>query len=287
MQTFDRGAAVTPPEETAKGPPQRPDLDVDLQLDELGGGRFTAVLARHWWLDRGPNGGFLAALVLAAAARAASPDRVPCSLTLHYVAAAQEGPVELQVDVQREGRLLTNCSVRVEQDGRPVTTGLVALTAPRATAKAYDDTTFPRAPGPETVPPLPPDMPGLPPFIANYDMRFVSVEPGGELPPNAGAAWLRMAAERRPDALAVTAFADALPPSPWRRLGAALPTPTIDLTVHFRDHGWYGEAVKDEFVLGLTWSRLMANGLFEEEGQLWSPSGVLLAQSRQLAFLLG
>jgi acyl-CoA thioesterase len=245
----------------------------------------VALLQRGWWVDRGPNGGLLGALVLAAANRAAARDREPCSLTLHFVSAAVEGEVFLQVETQRSGRLLTTCTVRVEQNGQPIAVALVSSSVRRDSA-AYDYTAGPRAPEPETAPPLPTDVDGLPPFLANYDMRLVAVEPGGAIPEGAGAAWLRTATARRPDPCAVVAFADALPPSPWRRLGAIAPAPTIDLTVHFRDHRWYEEAQLDDFVLVATWSRLLANGLFEEEGELWSPSGVLLAQSRQLALLL-
>jgi hypothetical protein len=60
--------------------------------------------------------------------------------------------------------------------------------------------------------------------------------------------------------------------------------PTIDLTIHWRAPL---DAVRGEhpWVLGLFSTSLGAGGTWEEDGQLWSEEGVLLAQSRQLAIV--
>jgi len=59
--------------------------------------------------------------------------------------------------------------------------------------------------------------------------------------------------------------------------------PTIDLTIHFRarTEGLTGPA------LAIFRSRASAEGFFEEDGELWSQDGTLLAQSRQLGPVLG
>jgi len=62
--------------------------------------------------------------------------------------------------------------------------------------------------------------------------------------------------------------------------------PTIDLTIHFRAPEAAAIADPDAPVLGVFRSTDAAEGLIEEDGELWSPDGVLLAQSRQLALLV-
>jgi acyl-CoA thioesterase len=264
-----------------------PHFDRDTAVERVGAGRYAAVIGAHWRVGRGPNGGFVGALALNAAAHTVADDRPPCSVTVHFVTPAQAGPIEITVEEIRAGRMVTHALVRMHQAERAVALGLVAFTAPRATSEGYDDTVFPDAPRPDSLTPVPPGIPGIPPFLANYDVRFAIghlIASGG--PEATAGVWIRTAEPRVPDAVAVTAFADAWAPSPWIRQRVPAPAPTIDSCVHFRDHAWYERARAEDFVLAVFRSRLLAHGLFEEDGELWSPDGVLLAQSRQLGMLL-
>ena len=65
-----------------------------------GGG--TAWAPEHWFVARGPNGGFLAALAARAAELAAG--RPLRSLALHFLAAPAVGPLDVAATVEREGR---------------------------------------------------------------------------------------------------------------------------------------------------------------------------------------
>jgi acyl-CoA thioesterase len=95
--------------------------------------------------------------------------------------------------------------------------------------------------------------------------------------------WLGLREERPLDAAAVTLLADAWFPAPWPRLSALAAAPTIDLTVHFRAP----LPIDDTLLLGRFTNRLVRDGFFEEDGELWSPDGTLIAQSRQLGLLIG
>jgi hypothetical protein len=75
---------------------------------------------------------------------------------------------------------------------------------------------------------------------------------------------------------------DAWWPAVWSRLRAVPRTPTIDLTLHFREP----LAPTPEPVLAVFRTRLAQDGLMDEEGELWSVDGRLLVQSRQLSMLL-
>ena len=78
-------------------------------------------------------------------------------------------------------------------------------------------------------------------------------------------------------------LADAWFPAPWPRLAELAPAPTIDLTVHFRT----ALPLPDSLLLGRFTSSLVRDGFFDEDGELWTPDGTLVAQSRQLGLLLG
>ena len=60
------------------------DFDADTALEPLPGGRWRAWAPEHWFVARGPNGGFLAAVAARAAEMASG--RPLRSLALHFVA---------------------------------------------------------------------------------------------------------------------------------------------------------------------------------------------------------
>ena len=74
---------------------------------------------------------------------------------------------------------------------------------------------------------------------------------------------------------------DAWVPSPFTRLDRPNPAPTVDLTMHFRAAG---ERVEWPALVVFR-SRFAHGGFFEEDGEIWSQDGRLLAQSRQLGLL--
>ena len=87
---------------------------------------------RGWWIVRGPNGGYVAAVLLRAmAARLGDPGRAPRSLTVHYTAPPAEGLVRIEVQVERSGRSLTTLSARMTQEGRLLALALAAFSASR------------------------------------------------------------------------------------------------------------------------------------------------------------
>jgi hypothetical protein len=97
--------------------------------------------------------------------------------------------------------------------------------------------------------------------------------------------YLRPPAEGDVHASALAMYADAWWPSPLPRLTRPVTAPTIDLTVHFRAPA-AAAAIVDEPVLAIFRSSTAAHGFFEEDGELWSRDGVLLAHSRQLALIV-
>ncbi len=100
---------------------------------------------------------------------------------------------------------------------------------------------------------------------------------------------LRFAIPRRPDYLALAAYCDGLPPAIFTTVpdpAAIRGVPTVDLTIHFRADLDRIRLPHDTWCLVHFRTHCAAEGFIEEDGEVWSPDGTLLAQSRQLAVLM-
>lgn len=261
-------------------------FDADTALTPNGDGTYAGELASGWETPRGPLGGYVMAIVLRGLAAAVGDSaRSPRSVSVHFLRVPRPGPVTLTAQVERAGRTLSTVSGRLDQDGKPIALALGAYSTP------WDGPLLEDAPMPDVEPPEPRDAPSVqlreqpgPPFLERMAMqhRFGA-------PPFSGAdhgetgGWLGLR-ERRPlDALTIAVLADAWFPAPWPRLAALAPAPTIDLTIHFR----VALPLPDGMLLGRFRNRVVREGFFDEDGELWSEDGTLVAQSRQLGLLLG
>jgi acyl-CoA thioesterase len=62
--------------------------------------------------------------------------------------------------------------------------------------------------------------------------------------------------------------------------------PTVDLTIHFRSTLPLEGSSAGDHLLAVFRAREAREGFFEEDGEIWTPDGTLVAHSRQLAVLL-
>ena len=255
----------------------------DTAVESLGGGRYGARIDRGWWIERGPNGGYLAAIVLRAMlAELDDPERRPRSLTLHYLRPPVEGRCEVVVVVERAGRGMTTLSARLQQDGVDCITALVALGVDRA-GVGFDDQRAPQVSPPEDVPP-PPDREIRVPIHERYEVRpTFGAAPFSTSTEALTGGWIRTTDHDPVDEALVAALTDAWIPAVFSRLESPVGVPTIDLTIHFRQ----APSTASTWSLVRFRTRLVAEGYLEEDGEVWSADGRLLAQSRQLAVVQG
>ncbi len=80
---------------------------------------------------------------------------------------------------------------------------------------------------------------------------------------------------------------DAWMPAAFVALGGFVAAPTLDLTIHLRRALPAAGMAPGDYVLGRFSSRLSVSGVCEEDGELRTPGGELIAQSRQLALVRG
>jgi acyl-CoA thioesterase len=240
------------------------------------------------FIVRGPNGGYLAAVLLRAmsarvAAIGAEPARSVRSLTVHYARAPVAGAATITTEIVRVGRSLVTCSARLDQHGKPA---LVAISAfsPAWSGPGWQHDRPPDVPGPDTVGLPVRDRPPLP-FTQYWDHRVaIGAPPGTKSDKAETGGWMRLAEPQPVDAMVVAAMCDAWFPAAFAMVDA--PVPTVDLTIHFRVALPYPGLGPEDFVLARFVSRTAMEGFVEEDGQLWAPDGTLIAHSRQLAILL-
>src|SRR4051812_42697751 len=209
----------------------------DTNVNELEPGVFEGNVNRDWWIVFGPNGGFIAAMLVKAMAAAVGDDtRMARSLTIHYTAAPKEGPVRIRTTTERAGRSLTTVSARMEQDGRLIALAIGAYSRERIAAVEFDEVPPPAIAPPEEGPGLP-FRPQMPPFSQQWEFRYaLGQEPfgGASGGPTLSGGWIKPLEPHPIDAALVAQLTDAWLPAVFVRLTTPNPVPTIDLTIHFR-----------------------------------------------------
>jgi acyl-CoA thioesterase len=255
-------------------------FDTATAVRRIAPGRYTADVDDTWHVRNGANGGVVAAVLLRAVlAEVDDPARSPRSLTVHYPAAWAVGPTEIEVSIERSGRSLTYASARASQNGRLVALGLAALSTPWP-GVSLQNAAMPAAPAFDQLPALARVDMG-PPFAQHYEYRLASGAPMFSGASEADAAvWMRPSDRPVLDYPLLAGLTDAFYPVIFATQSMPLMAPTIDLTVHFRAPLRHADTGP---WLGCFRTRVAADGFMEEDGEVWSADGVLLAQSRQLA----
>jgi acyl-CoA thioesterase len=248
-------------------------------------GLYLAELDSGYTIGEALNGGYLMAVLLRAAVDA-GPHPHPVATSASFLRVAKPGPAEILVEQRKTGRTATVARVTLVQNGLPVVDAQVSTGTLDADA----------APAWSASPPA-----GLPPvedclvfendfesgkeprgFVSQVDMRFDPATMGWLDGQPAGSpqmrAYLRMRRPYPPDGILLALAVDALPPVVLNT-GAGGWAPTVELTWHMR-------AVPAPGWLALHGSgRLVSDGWFDEEVEVWDETGRLVAQCRQLARL--
>lgn len=245
-------------------------------------GSYDVDIDGTWSVGDVPNGGYLVALVLKAVL-AESPQPHPISTSAHFVAPPSSGPARIRTELLRAGRTTATLRATLLQDDLPrvealTTTGTLDLDAEIEWA---GPTPEPVADVDECIPAVV-DLPdgthvGV---LEQVDLRldpqtlgWFSGRPAGQLSMRGH---VRLADGTEPDPLVLALAVDSLPPTVFGlgRLGWA---PTVELSVLTRSlpaPGWLTVHLR---------GRLVRDGWFDEEAEVYDSTGALVAQSRQLA----
>lgn len=259
-------------------------FDSATAVEKVADGRYSATVLPGWDIMGNANGGYLFAFG-GRAMREHSARRDPFSVTAHYLAPVQAGPIAIEVDTLKTGKLLTTMNASIAVNGR---TAVRFLGAFGETADVTDDqfvtATPPEIPPFEECVPRNHDGTAMPVEFANrFDSRihpddtaFLRGETSGEAVMRG---WFEFGDGRPIDTLSLLTIADSFAPPVFNVPVPKAWVPTLELTVHVRAVP-VGTRVACVFR-----SRVIQGGLTEEDGEIWDQAGNLVAQSRQLALL--
>jgi len=263
-------------------------FDSDTAATPVSPGQFDATIDKGWFIVRGPNGGYLAAILVNALAQAVDdPERELRSIVIHYLRPPSEGPARIETTVERSGRTLTTVTARLLQQGKLQAIAIAAFATSRSGPELHHRA-MPDAPPPESCTLM---SEGMIPIHEQFEYR-VAIGPNifeGERTSEAlTGGWLRLREGRPLDAALIVAYTDAWPPAVFASSdmpSEARNIPTIDLSVHVRAPA-LSRIGASEPVLVVFRTREVRGGYLEEDGEIWSRDGELLAHSRQLGLLL-
>lgn len=261
----------------------------DLELVEVADGRFTTSVSDAWRLAMAPQGGIVAAIAVRAMEQVLDhPEQTLRTLSAMFVGVVQGGPVEVDVQVLRRGRSMSQLSATVRNPGAAA--GLTAIAAFGAPRRGFEFTelVMPPVDGPEGLrgyrDPLPDgvdfDFDGDPfPFWEQVIECRPAIgrppwEPHVDGPAEAGY-WYRLdhpplTPDGSVDVAGAIVLSDTMPGSVGQKLGPDAGSwfaPSVDFALHvFRSAspGWLFAHHR---------ARHAGDGYASVDGALWDPRG--------------
>jgi acyl-CoA thioesterase len=264
----------------------------DLELEQRGGGRFATEVSAPWQLVAVPQGGIVTAIaVRAMELELDDPAQSLRTVTAMFAGQVAGGPVEVDVQVLRRGRSMSQLTATVRNPG--ATAGLTAMAAFGLPRRGFDFTelTMPDVAGPDGVrgfrDPLPDGIefefarPPMPFWEQIIESRPVIGRPPWEEwvdGPAETAYWYRLdhapvRADGMLDPAGPIVMCDTMPGCVGQKVGYAEGpwfAPSVDYTFHLFNH------VEPGWLLSHQKARYAGDGYASIESALWHPQGPTL-----------
>lgn len=230
----------------------------------------------------GLHGGYVVAMLLRAAASTNVGGR-PISIAANLLEGISPERIELIGERKRSGSSISTVAVEAFQDGGLKATASVIFGAEREGID-YEGLAMPDVNPPEECQTLgdKPDSAGG--VIHTIDYRLA----GGAIPFSGADTgellmWMRLVEEQPIDLDLATVLADGCPPALAPILTEPLLIPSVEINIHFAD---VEAGARSPWALGHVRTTRSVGGYASEDGALWTPTGELILQTRQLRRVL-
>src|ERR1700742_320826 len=264
-----------------------PHLFDDATRVVAGDSRWQGRTSPDYWAFVGPFGGFTAATILRALME--HPQRMgdPIALTVNYCAPIAEGDFDLDVRLIKANRSSQHWCVELSQGGDDVATLATAVFAERRPSWSHQVAQIPEAKPFETIPPY---TKIAAPWVKQYDFRFIDGDPnfyaaGKEAPASAySKLWIADRVPRKIDMLSLVSMSDAFFARIFHARRELVPFGTVTLTTYFQTSVEDLAAEDITHVLACADARAFNRSYHDQTGELWSPSGKLIATTTQMGY---
>jgi acyl-CoA thioesterase len=251
-----------------------------------GDSRWQGRTSPDYYAFVGPFGGFTAATILRALIEHPQRAGDPLALTVNYCAPIAEGEFDLDVRLVKANRSSQHWCVELSQGGGDVAALATAVFAERRPSWEHRVAQYPDTkPFEQTLP-----FPKMQASWANqYEFRFVEGEmrigpPQAELASTFSKVWIGDRTPRKLDMLSLMSMSDAFFGRIFHARRELVPFGTVSLTTYFHTDAEELAAEDITRVLATVDSKIMHKSYADQNAELWSPNGRLLATTTQIAY---
>lgn len=262
-------------------------FDRATQLVEMSTGHWAGSTSPDYGNMVGAFGGVVNGVLLNAVLSDARAMGDPVSLTVNFCAPVAEGEFTIRTVLQRGGKHTQHWSLELHQNDAVCATSSVVM-GRRSDVFSHQPEGLPAVPTYEDSA----VMTGFAPvaWINRYEFRYIDGAP--ELSGTAHAEpvsprsrlWLRDAPARALDYLSLAAMSDSFLLRLLHVRGTLEPMGTVSLTTHFLATADDMAAQGEQPLLGVADSTRFHGNFHDQQVQLWSPGGKVMATGSQIVW---
>jgi acyl-CoA thioesterase len=244
-----------------------PHLFDDATQVTAGDSRWQGKTSEDYWAFVGPFGGATAATILRALIDHPQRAGDPLSLTVNFCAPVAQGAFDLDVRLVKANRSTQHWCVEMTQAGGEVATLATAVFAERRPSWSH-----PQAPFPPTKP-------------YEQTLPYGKVAAPASAEPNSySKLWIGDRVPRKIDALSLMSMSDAFFGRIFHARRELVPFGTVSITTYF--HADAADLAAEDItrVLAVADAKIFHKSYGDQNGELWSPNGRLLATTTQIAY---
>ena len=253
-------------------------------LDRQPDGAFERICDQTWWGHGALFGGYVEALALIAMTRRLDdPNQLPQSMTMHFLRPFLDGLFRAETTVERTGRNMSTVRAHLYSNGELAGIAIASF----GTRREFNE--FVAISLPAAQPVQPGEQPVVSPLGVPNHQHFDMFPRIGTFARGGGDAhvggWVRPRALGPIDHAMIPVLADLWIPAAYHRWTDPTPAVSADITTHFRAALPRDELTPTSAVFVDLRTAGSIGGFVDEDVDIWSESGVLLAQSRQMRFV--